>query len=257
MPHPWSFRDVFFCKAAPGARLFAMIRFKRVHLTYQNGVRALENVNIEFKKGELCFIVGPTGCGKSSLFKLIYLDEFPTRGRVRLFGKDTFDIPDHQVPYLRRKVGVVFQDFKLLPNKTVRENVAFALEVTGASRYEIERRTPQVLDQVGLLAKIDAFPAALSGGEIQRVAIARAIVNEPLILLADEPTGNLDPDTSQGIIQVLQRIQTRGTTVLVASHDIPTVERFAPRIVSIQNGGIESDRLVTRIDMSMPPAEKG
>jgi cell division transport system ATP-binding protein len=220
-------------------------------------VRALENINIEFKKGELCFLIGQTGCGKSSLLKLIYLDEFPTRGRVLLFGKDTFDIPDHQVPYLRRKVGVVFQDFKLLANKTVRENVAFALEVTGASRYEIERRTPQVLDQVGLLAKIDHFPSALSGGEIQRVAIARAIVNEPLILLADEPTGNLDPETSLGIIQVLQRIQTRGTTVIVASHDIPTVERYAPRIISIQNGGIETDKTVTRIQAAPQSTDKG
>ena len=234
-----------------------MIRFKRVHLTYPNGVRALENINLEFKKGELCFLVGPTGCGKSSLFKLIYLDTYPTRGRVLLFGKDTFDIPDHQVPYLRRKVGVVFQDFKLLANKTVRENVAFALEVTGASRYEIERRTPQVLDQVGLLGKIDHFPAALSGGEIQRVAIARAIVNEPLILLADEPTGNLDPETSLGILQVLQRIQTRGTTVLIASHDIATVERYAPRIISVQSGSIESDKIVIRHEISTPPADKG
>jgi cell division transport system ATP-binding protein len=234
-----------------------MIRFKRVHLTYPNGVRALENVNIEFKKGELCFITGPTGCGKSSLLKLIYLDEYPTRGRVLLFGKDTYDIPAHQAPYLRRKVGVVFQDFKLLPNKTVRENVSFALEVTGASRYEIERRTPQVLDQVGLLGKIDHFPAALSGGEIQRVAIARAIVNEPLILLADEPTGNLDPETSLGIITVLQRIQTRGTTVLIASHDIPTVERFAPRIVAMQDGGVVSDKAVTRTQAAPQPNEKG
>ena len=223
-----------------------MILFKRVFLTYPSGVRALEDVNLEFKKGELSFIVGPTGCGKSSLFKLIYLDRFPTRGRVTLFGKDTHDFPPHQVPYLRRKVGVVFQDFKLLPNKTVRENVAFALEVTGATRQEIDRRTPQVLDLVGLLHKIDSFPNALSGGEIQRVAIARAIVNEPLILLADEPTGNLDPDTSWGIIQALQRIQTRGTTVIVASHDISTVERAAQRIISMESGRIVSDKFMSQ-----------
>ena len=225
-----------------------MIAFHRVYLTYANGVRALEDINLRFKKGEICYIVGATGCGKSSLFKLMYLDQFPTRGRVQLFGKDTFDFPLHQIPYLRRKVGVVFQDFKLLSNKTVRENVAFALEVTGASRYEIDRRTPQVLDLVGLLPKIDSFPTALSGGEIQRVAIARALVNEPLILLADEPTGNLDPNTSWEIIQVLQRIQSRGTTVIVASHDIVTVERTAQRIISMENGQVVSDRHIPGSD---------
>jgi cell division transport system ATP-binding protein len=223
-----------------------MISFHRVYLTYDNGVRALQDVELEFTKGEICFLVGPSGCGKSSLLKLIYLDAFPTRGRVVMLGKDTFDFPEHQVPYLRRKVGVVFQDFKLLPNKTVRENVAFALEVTGASRYEIERKTPQVIEMVGLSPKMDVFPGSLSGGETQRVAIARAIVNEPMILLADEPTGNLDPDTSWDIVQLLMRIQMRGTTVLVASHDIATVERGNRRTVSIEDGRVVEDRSPTR-----------
>lgn len=223
-----------------------MISFHRVHLTYDDGVRALTDVNIEFTKGEICFLVGPSGCGKSSLLKLVYLDEYPTRGRVTLLGKDSFDFPEQQIPYLRRKVGVVFQDFKLLPNKTARENVAFALEVTGASRYEVERRIPQVLEMVGLTHKADVFPSSLSGGETQRVAIARAIVNEPMILLADEPTGNLDPDTSWDIIQLLMRIQMRGTTVVVASHDISIVERGARRTVSLENGRIVDDRPAAR-----------
>ena len=214
-----------------------MITFERTHLIYSNGVRALRNVDLEFAKGEIAFLVGPTGCGKSSLLKLIYLDEYPSRGRVIVMGKDTFDYPSHQIPYLRRKVGVVFQDFKLLPTKTVRENISFVLEVTGASRYKIDRDIPKVLELVGLSDKIDVFPSALSGGEIQRVAIARAIVNEPLILLADEPTGNLDPDTSWDIIQVLIRIQMRGTTVIVASHDIATVERGNKRIVTMTESG--------------------
>ncbi|MEW5945841.1 MAG: cell division ATP-binding protein FtsE [bacterium] len=218
-----------------------MISFERVHLTYPNGVRALSDINLEFEKGEVVFLAGPSGCGKSSLMKLIYLDERPSRGRVMVMGKDTFDYPAHQVPYLRRKVGVVFQDFKLLPNKTVRENVSFVLEVTGASRYELERKIPQVLELVGLAGKVDVFPGSLSGGEVQRVAIARAIVNEPLILLADEPTGNLDPETSWDIVQLLLRIQMRGTTVVVASHDMATVDRVKKRKVRMEGGRITQD----------------
>lgn len=219
-----------------------MISFQRVHLTYDDGVRALQDVTIEFTKGEICFLAGPSGCGKTSLLKLIYLAEYPTRGRVVILGKDSFDIALHQIPHMRRKVGVVFQDFKLLPNKTVRENVSFALEVTGASRYEIERKTPQVLEMVGLTHKMDVFPASLSGGETQRVSIARAIVNEPMILLADEPTGNLDMDTSWDIIQLLLRIQMRGTTVLVASHDTAIVDRASKRVINMESGRIVDDR---------------
>ncbi|MFH1538038.1 MAG: cell division ATP-binding protein FtsE [bacterium] len=217
-----------------------MIRFERVHLTYPNGGRALTDINIRFNKGEIAFLVGSTGCGKTSLLRLVYLDHFPTRGRVLVMGKDTFDFPAHQVPYLRRKVGVVFQDFKLLPNKTVRENISFVMEVTGASLLEMERKIPQVLELVGLGDKSDAFPSSLSGGEVQRVAIARAIINEPLILLADEPTGNLDPATSWDIVQLLLRIQMRGTTVVVASHNVDIVEAVNKRIVRIDKGAVVS-----------------
>lgn len=219
-----------------------MIFFQRVHLIYhRDKVHALKDINTEFTKGEICFIAGPTGCGKTSLLKLIYLDEMPSRGVVTVFGRDTFSYSDYQIPYLRRKIGVVFQDFKLLRTKTVYENVAYALEVTGATRYEIARRVPQTLDLVGLKDKMDTFPMNLSRGQEQRVAIARAIVNDPLILLCDEPTGNLDPDTSWDIIQLLLRIQTRGTTVLVASHDIQTIEKANKRLIRIEDGRIVQD----------------
>ncbi len=220
-----------------------MIKFKRVHLTYRSeGVHALRDINLEFTKSEISFIVGPTGCGKSSLLKLIYLDAMPTRGQVVVFGKDTFDFRERELPYLRRKIGVVFQDFRLLPTKTVFENVAYPLEIIGASRYEIERRVPRVLELVGLADKSDSLPSSLSRGQEQRVSIARSIVNDPLILLADEPTGNLDPETSLDIIKLLIEIQTtRGTSILVASHDISTVEKSNKRMVRIENGIVVSD----------------
>lgn len=220
-----------------------MISFQRVHLIYHaDGVHALKNVNLEFSKGEICFIAGPTGCGKSSLLKMIYLDAMPSRGRVKMLGKDTYDFSEREIPYVRRKIGVVFQDFRLISTKTVFENVAYPLEVTGASRYEINRRVPQVLELVGLADKVDSLPSSLSKGQEQRVSIARSIVNDPLILLADEPTGNLDPDTSWDILKLLMDIQTtRGTTVIVASHDMATVERVNKRIIRIENGAVTSD----------------
>jgi cell division transport system ATP-binding protein len=220
-----------------------MISFQRVHLIYHDDrVHALINVNLEFSKGEICFIAGPTGCGKSSLLKMIYLDTMPTRGRVKMLGKDTYDFSEREIPYVRRKIGVVFQDFRLISTKTVFENVAYPLEVTGASRYEINRRVPQVLELVGLADKVDSLPSSLSKGQEQRVSIARSIVNDPLILIADEPTGNLDPDTSWDILKLLMDIQTtRGTTVIVASHDMATVERVNKRIIRIENGEVTSD----------------
>jgi cell division transport system ATP-binding protein len=221
-----------------------MITLKRVHLTYhKDGVHALKDVNTEFNKGDICFIVGPTGCGKSSLLKLIYLDTMPSRGRVTVLGQDTYDFREREIPYLRRKIGVVFQDFRLLKTKTVFENIAYPLEVIGASKYEVHRRVPQVLELVGLADKSEMLPGSLSRGQEQRVVIARAIVNDPIILLADEPTGNLDPDTSWDIIKLLVDIQTtRGTTVLVASHDMPTIERINKRIIRIENGEITADQ---------------
>ncbi|HOX28672.1 MAG TPA: cell division ATP-binding protein FtsE [bacterium] len=222
-----------------------MIAFRRVHLIYPaDKVHALRDINLEFNKGEISFIVGPTGCGKSSLLKLLYLDVMPSRGKVTVLGRDTYSFKEHEIPHLRRKIGVVFQDFRLLPQKTVFENVAYPLDVIGASRFEINRRVPQVLDLVGLADKIDTLPSSLSKGQEQRVVIARAIVNDPLILLADEPTGNLDPETSWDIIKLLLSIQTtRGTTVLVASHDMATVERSNKRIIRIENGEVTSDRI--------------
>ncbi|HPI76266.1 MAG TPA: cell division ATP-binding protein FtsE [bacterium] len=221
-----------------------MIDFKRVHLIYhKDKVHALKDVSLSFSKGEISFLVGPTGCGKSSLLKMVYMDIMPSRGSVRVLGKDTYDYSERQIAHLRRKVGVVFQDFRLLPTKTVYENVAYPLHVIGASDYEIERRVPQVVKLVGLEDKLDSLPGSLAKGQEQRVSIARAIVNDPLILLADEPTGNLDPDTSMEIIKLLLEIQTtRGTTILVASHDMETVKRSRKRIVRIENGIVVSDQ---------------
>jgi cell division transport system ATP-binding protein len=236
-----------------------VITFQRVHLIYhEDRVYALKDVNIEFNKGEICFIAGPTGCGKSSLLKLIYMDAMPTRGRVKMLGKDTCDFNEREIPYVRRKIGVVFQDFRLISTKTVFENVAYPLEVTGASRYEINRRVPQVLELVGLLEKTATLPGSLSKGQEQRVSIARAIVNDPMILLADEPTGNLDPDTSWDIVNLLMDIQTtRGTTVIVASHDMVTVERVNKRIVRIEQGMLASDSRETSSETAHRTAGEG
>jgi len=232
-----------------------MISLRRVHLVYDNEkVHALKNINLEFVKGEMCFIAGPTGCGKSSLLRLIYLDAFPSRGQVIVLGKDTYDYTEKQIPFLRRRIGVVFQDFKLLSAKTVYENVAYPLEVTGSSKYEISRRVPQVLELVGLSDKLEVFPQSLSRGQEQRVAIARAIVNNPMILLADEPTGNLDPETSWDIIQLLIRIQMRGTSVIVASHDMSSVERANRRLIRMENGRIIS--MTNPAAPAQPPMEE-
>ncbi len=223
-----------------------MIEFKNVYMIYPNGVRALKNINLTIEKGEFLFIVGPTGCGKTTLTKLIYVEEIPSRGDVFIGGKSTLELTPHQIPFFRRKIGVAFQDFKVLPHKTVAKNISFALEVTGASKFEINRKVPQVLNLVGLWDKKDALPNSLSGGEEQRVSIARALVNEPSLLLADEPTGNLDIDTSWEIIQLLLKIQMRGTTVVVATHDLAMVERADKRIITMsEDGKIISDTIKT------------
>ncbi|BCW99813.1 MAG: cell division ATP-binding protein FtsE [Armatimonadota bacterium] len=221
--------------------LAVMIEFRGVSLIYPNGVLALRGINLRVEKGEFVFIVGPTGTGKSSLLKLIYREEVPTEGTVLVDGQDVGAIPDGEVWRLRRKVGVVFQDFRLLPDRTVWENIAFALRVTGASARQIRRRVPEFLELVGLTHRCDSFPSQLSGGEQQRTAIARALVTDPPILLADEPTGNLDPDTSWEIMQLLERINLRGSTVLMSTHDSEMVNRMRRRVVALDLNGIARD----------------
>lgn len=219
----------------------AMIEFRDVTVVYPNGVRALNHINLSIDKGEFVFLVGQTGTGKSTLLKLIYREVLPTEGTILVGQEEVTRLPKHRVPYLRRRIGVVFQDFRLLPQKTVYENVAYALHVIGAPYREIRKRVVAAIDVVGLGRKMDAFPAQLSGGEQQRASIARAIVNNPPILLADEPTGNLDPETSQGIAQLLNDIHIRGTTVVVASHDAAIVNTLRKRVVVLVQGEIVRD----------------
>ena len=218
-----------------------IVHFQRVSLVYPNLVRAIEDIEFEVNEGEFVFLVGPTGCGKSSLLRCIYLAECPSTGRLRVLGKEITKLPPSRIPHLRRKLGVVFQDFQLLDYKTVHENVAFALQVIGAPPNDIKRKVPLALRMVGLENKTDMRPDELSGGEQQRVAIARAIINAPPILICDEPTGNLDPDTSQEIVRLLTLINQRGTTVLMATHDSQIVNTFRRRVVYIENGRIEWD----------------
>jgi cell division transport system ATP-binding protein len=218
-----------------------MIDVQDVSVVYPNGVRALDGVGLSIEKGEFAFIVGTTGSGKSTLLKLIYREELPTQGRVLVMGDDVVDMRPSAVPYLRRKIGIVFQDFRLLPQKTVWENLAFALRVIGAPSREIIRRIPEILELVSLTHRCDAFPHQLSGGEQQRASIARALVNNPPLLVADEPTGNLDPDTSWDIMQLISRINIRGATVLVATHDREIVNKMRKRVVVLDRGQIVRD----------------
>jgi cell division transport system ATP-binding protein len=218
-----------------------MIELCDVSLVYPNGVQALTHINLRVGRGDFVFLVGASGSGKSTLIKLLYREFIPTEGKVIVAGQDVTVIPRSAVPYLRRRLGVVFQDFKLLPQKTVWENLAFVLRVTSVPRREIRKRISEALDLVGMMHRCDSFPNELSGGEQQRAAIARALVNNPPILIADEPTGNLDPDTSWGIIQILSRINDRGTTVLVATHDNQVVDRLMRRVVALDGGVIVRD----------------
>jgi cell division transport system ATP-binding protein len=229
-----------------------MIQTINVSLSYNNGVQALRNVSVRIGKGEFVFIVGPTGCGKSSFLKLLNREEVPTTGQVLVADKDVVRMRPRQVPGLRRSVGVVFQDFRLLPQRTVWENVAFALHVIGAPGREVRRRAGAALEVVNLAAKADAYPHEISGGEQQRASIARAIVNNPPILLADEPTGNLDPDTSWEVISVLERINLKGTTVLVASHDKTIVDRLQKRVVEFDHGKVVRDEQEGRYGTEEP-----
>jgi len=219
-----------------------MIQLDRVTVEYPNGVRALHEVSLSIAKGDFAFVVGPTGSGKSTLLKLLYREVVPTAGTVIVEGEDVGMLKPAAVPYLRRKLGIVFQDFKLLPQKNVWENLAFAMRAIGASPREIRRRIGEVLELVGLTHRCDSFPHQMSGGEQQRAAIARALVNHPTLLLADEPTGNLDPDTSWGIIQLLDQINTQGTTILVATHDNQIVDRMRKRVVELDSGCLVRDQ---------------
>jgi cell division transport system ATP-binding protein len=219
-----------------------MIRTTDVVKEYKGGIRALDDVSIDIEKGEFGFVVGPSGSGKSTFLKLLTKEEEPTEGKVYVAGKNLASLPGWRVPYLRRNVGCVFQDFKLLPNKTVFENVAFALEVIGRPRDVVQRQVPQILELVGLGEKLDRFPDELSGGEQQRVSIARAFVNRPLILIADEPTGNLDPATSVGIMRLLDRINRTGTTVVMATHDHTIVDSMRRRVIELEDGHVVRDQ---------------
>ncbi len=219
-----------------------MIRMEKVAKVYEGGVVAAREVDMDIRKGEFVFLVGPSGSGKSTLIRLCLREEKVTKGRIWVAGKDITRLPGWKVPYLRRTVGTVFQDFKLLPNKTVAENVAFALKVIGRPRSIVNRQVPQVLELVGLSAKVNRYPRQLSGGEQQRVSIARAFVNRPPILLADEPTGNLDPATSVGIMRLLDRINQTGTTVVMATHDHAIVDAMQKRVVQLNRGVIERDQ---------------
>ena len=219
-----------------------MIRIENVTKHYRGASRpALDNVTLEIEKGDFVFLVGASGSGKSSLMRLILREDVPTSGSVFVLGENLLRIPGRRVPYFRRKMGMVFQDFRLLPNKTVAQNVAFSLEVIGKSRAFIQTAVPDVLEMVGLGHKANNLPSELSGGEQQRVALARAIVNKPSILLADEPTGNLDPATSEDIMRLIERINAQGTTVVMATHDRGIVDRLKKRVVVLSNGVIVSD----------------
>jgi cell division transport system ATP-binding protein len=219
-----------------------MIKTEHVTKVYKDSVVALEDVNIDVAKGEFVFVVGPSGSGKSTFIRLLLKEEQPTRGSIWVAGKDIAQLSPWKVPYLRRNVGTVFQDFKLLPDKTVFENVAFALEVIGKTRIVIDRRVPEILELVGLGQKLNNYPEELSGGEQQRVSIARAFVNRPLILLADEPTGNLDPSTSVEIMKLLDRINRTGTTVIMATHDNAIVDAMRRRVVELDEGRVVRDQ---------------
>ena len=219
-----------------------MIKLTNVTKIYKTGVRALNDLSLEIEQGEFVYVIGTTGAGKSTFIKLLYREEKATSGKVEVVGRDVSKIRNSKVPYFRRNIGVVFQNFRLLPKKTVFENVAYALEVIDTPRNEIRRRVRATLELVGLEDKVNAFPHELSGGQQQRVAIARAIVNRPKVLIADEPTGNLDPETSKEIINVLLRMnEEQGTTVLVVTHDQKIVQEHKKRTIMLENGCIKAD----------------
>ncbi|MGH9301838.1 MAG: cell division ATP-binding protein FtsE [Acidimicrobiales bacterium] len=220
-----------------------MIRLENVTKSYKDTVVALRDCTVDIQKGEFVFLVGPSGSGKSTFLRLLLKEEQPDGGQIWVAGKEIGKLSHWKVPHLRRNLGCVFQDFRLLSSKTVYENVAFALEVIGRPRHVVAAQVPQILDLVGLAKKSDHLPNELSGGEQQRVAIARAFVNRPLVLLADEPTGNLDPNTTLGIMRLLDRINRTGTTVVMATHDVGIVDTMRRRVIELDRGSVVRDQV--------------
>ena len=220
-----------------------IIELRDVTKVYPGGHMALDRVSLAVDRGEFVFLVGPTGCGKSTLIKTLIRDEAATEGTVHIAGRDIGAMPEKKIPQLRRNIGTVFQDFKLLPDRTVYDNVAYALQVIGASRAQIRAKVPETLRLVGLSTKLNSFPDQLSGGEQQRVSIARAFVNHPPLLLADEPSGNLDPVTSIGVMQLLYRINKTGTTVVVVTHDREMVDNMRRRVIELYEGRVVRDEV--------------
>jgi len=219
-----------------------MIQFSKVDKIYPNGTVALRDINLKIRGKEFVSIVGPSGAGKSTLIRLLIAEEKPTNGHIVVDSTNISRLPNRKIPYFRRNLGVIFQDFKLLPRVTVYENVAFAMEVSGMFGRDIKRVVPKILQLVGLTDKKDTFPEELSGGEVQRVAIARALAHQPNILIADEPTGNLDPRTAWGIIKILLKINELGTTVIMATHNKEVVNKLQKRVVAIEKGAISYDK---------------
>lgn len=220
-----------------------MIEMQDVYKTYPNGVLAVNGISIKIKQGEFVYVVGPSGAGKSTFIKMMYREEKPSKGSIMINGVNLAKLKEKKVPYLRRNIGVVFQDFKLLPKLTVYENVAFALEVIEEHPKQIKKRVMEVLDLVRLKHKARFFPNELSGGEQQRVSIARSIVNSPKVMIADEPTGNLDPDTSWEIMNIFEEINNRGTTIVMATHNREIVNTIKKRVIAIENGKIARDEV--------------
>jgi cell division transport system ATP-binding protein len=229
-----------------------VVELRRVSKRYEGGDVGLDDVSLTIGRGEFVFVVGHSGSGKSTLMRLLIKEAEASEGTIRVAGRDLGELTRRKVPYYRRNIGMVFQDFKLLPNRTVHDNVAYALQVTGSSRKDVRAKVPDILRLTGLATKLHNLPDQLSGGEQQRVAIARAFVNHPPLLLADEPTGNLDPETSIGIMQLLYRINRTGTTVIVATHDVTMVDRMRRRVIELQRGRVVRDQAAARYSSGEP-----
>ena len=215
-----------------------MLKMTDVSKVYPGGSVALQNVDIHIEPGEFVFVVGPSGAGKSTFIKMLFREVLPTTGSIFVNGVDILSLTPNEIPYMRRQLGIIFQDYRLLPDRTVYENVAFAMEVIETPRRKIKRRVLNVLDLVGLRHRADAYPNELSGGEQQRIAIARAIVNDPIMVIADEPTGNLDPETSWDIMEIFKEINAEGTTIVMATHDKEIVDAMGKRVIAIEDGHI-------------------